>query len=309
MPDSSSVSELLAGIRAGNIRALARGITLVENNLPPAGKMLRALTRTDATQVVGITGPPGAGKSTLVNALLELWVAAGKKIAVLAVDPSSPFNFGALLGDRVRMSKFYTNPLVYIRSFASRGSLGGLHPALLQVTDLVKEGGFDVILVETVGVGQSEVEIAGLADCTVVALVPEAGDEIQAMKQGVLEIADIFVVNKGDRPGADGMVKRLRNMAHERMRLQGETPVLKTVASKGEGIEALAAAILKELARQDKDISRKALLLTDKLLQYLAAREMRRYSRPAIEATIKSGLAAGRFNLYRLADEFSETKA
>ena len=308
MPEFTS-SKLLAGIRAGNIRALAQGITLVENNLPPASEMLRDLQHTATTQVVGITGPPGAGKSTLVNALLEVWVAEGKKIAVLAVDPSSPFNFGALLGDRVRMSTFYTNPLVYIRSFASRGSLGGLHPSLLQVTDLVKEGGFDVILVETVGVGQSEVEIAGLADCTVVALVPEAGDEIQAMKQGLLEIADIFVVNKGDRPGADGMVKRLRNMAHERGKADGETPVLKTAASKNEGVAELAAAIVAQLARQDKDTSRKALLLTDKLLQYLAAREMARYSRPAIEAAVKSGLSAGKFNLYRLADSFMETKA
>jgi LAO/AO transport system kinase len=308
VPEFTS-SELLAGIRAGNIRALAQGITLVENNLPPASEMLRSLQHTATTQVVGITGPPGAGKSTLVNALLEIWVAAGKKIAVLAVDPSSPFNFGALLGDRVRMTKFYTNPLVYIRSFASRGSLGGLHPALLQVTDLVKEGGFDVILIETVGVGQSEVEIAGLADCTVVTLVPEAGDEIQAMKQGLLEIADIFVVNKGDRPGADGMVKRLRNMAHERMRTNHETPVFKTVASKEEGISALAEAIVAELARQDKDTSRKALLLTDKLLQYLAAREMARYSRSAREAAVTRGLSDGHFNLYRLADSFMETKS
>ncbi len=302
MPVSSSF--LLAGIRAGNIRALARAITLVENGLPPAGELLRNLQHTAATQVVGITGPPGAGKSTLVNGLLEVWVSAGKKTAVLAVDPSSPFNFGALLGDRVRMSKFYTNPLVYIRSFASRGSLGGLHPALLQVTDLVKEGGFDVILIETVGVGQSEVEIAGLADCTVVALVPEAGDEIQAMKQGILEIADLFVVNKGDRPGADAMVKRLRNMAQERMGAGGETPVLKTVAATGAGLAELAAAILEQLARQDKDTSRKASLLTDKLMQYLAAQEMARYSRKALEEAVKAGLAAGGFNLYRLADHF-----
>lgn len=153
--------------------------------------------------MIGITGPPGAGKSTLTDALIGEMVRAGNKVAVLCVDPSSPFNMGALLGDRIRMSEWYTNPNVFIRSLATRGSLGGLHPKIVEITELLKAASFDYILVETVGVGQSEVEIAGLADVTIVVLVPESGDDIQVMKAGLMEIADLYIVNKSDRPGAD----------------------------------------------------------------------------------------------------------
>src|SRR5678810_1468760 len=166
----------------------------------------------------------------------------------LCVDPSSPFNLGSLLGDRIRMSKWYDNPNVFIRSLATRGSLGGLHPKIIEITELMKAAAFDLIIVETVGVGQSEVEIAGLADITVVVVVPEAGDEVQTMKAGLMEIADIFVVNKADRPDADQFVKNLRLMLAPTFSTHyNEVPVLKTVASQKEGIRELLEIILHQL--------------------------------------------------------------
>ncbi len=198
-------------IRNGNSKTLARCISCIENEVPGYEDLLQELPAS-TTPVIGITGPPGAGKSTLVDALIGTLVAAGKSVAVLCVDPSSPFNLGALLGDRIRMSEWYNNPLVFIRSLATRGSLGGLHPKIIEISDLVKTAPFDYLIIETVGVGQSEVEIAGLADATVVVVVPEAGDEVQTMKAGLMEIADIFVVNKSDRPDADMFVKNLRLM-------------------------------------------------------------------------------------------------
>lgn len=189
-------------IAQGNFRALARGLTLVENELEPASSLLKEMQINQQVPVIGITGPPGAGKSTLVNAIVSHLVEAGKRIAVLAVDPTSPFNFGSLLGDRIRMAQQFNKPNVYIRSIATRGSLGGISAKTLEMVDLIRSSNFDLILVETVGVGQSEVEIAGLADKTMVVLVPESGDEIQNIKSGLMEIAQAFVVNKADREGA-----------------------------------------------------------------------------------------------------------
>ncbi|MEJ7678975.1 MAG: methylmalonyl Co-A mutase-associated GTPase MeaB [Segetibacter sp.] len=195
--------ELLTGILNGSYRSLARAISLVENKAAGYIQILSQSPASSDSAVIGITGPPGAGKSTIADALIGEIVAANKKVGVLCVDPSSPFNFGALLGDRIRMNKWYNNANVFIRSLANRGSLGGLHPSIIEITDVMKAFGFDYIIVETVGVGQSEVEIAGLADTTVIVLVPEAGDEVQTMKAGLMEIGDIFVVNKADRPDAD----------------------------------------------------------------------------------------------------------
>jgi LAO/AO transport system kinase len=196
----------------GDIKSLARCISLVENEAPGYETFMQSLNTSNKGQIIGITGPPGAGKSTITDALIGAFTADNKKVAVLCVDPSSPFNLGALLGDRIRMSEWYNNPNVYIRSLASRGSLGGLNPKIIEISEIIKAADFDIVIIETVGVGQSEIEIAGLADVTVVVLVPESGDEIQTMKAGLMEIADIFVVNKSDREGADAFINTLKQM-------------------------------------------------------------------------------------------------
>ena len=220
--------QLKNDLQKGNFTTLARCISLIENEISGYEELLASLPSSD-NSVIGITGPPGAGKSTIADALIGLIVEQKKKVAVICVDPSSPFTRGALLGDRIRMSQWYNNPNVYIRSLATRGSLGGLHPKIIEISDLLKFTGFDFIIVETVGVGQSEIEIAGLADLTIVTIVPEAGDEIQAMKSGLMEIADIFVVNKADRPGADLLVNNLRSMLSPAFSFhKHDVPVIKT---------------------------------------------------------------------------------
>src|SRR3954470_1466979 len=235
---------IINDIQQGKIKPIARAISMIENETEGFEELLQSLPPNSASNVIGITGPPGAGKSTLVDALIGQLKSGGKKIAVLCVDPSSPFNLGAVLGDRIRMSNWYTSPDVFIRSLATRGSLGGLHPKIIEITHLLQAAGFDYILVETVGVGQSEVEIAGLADVTVVVVVPEGGDEVQTMKAGLMEIADIFVVNKADRPGADEFIKNLQLMlAPAFHHTKNAIPLLKTVASQKEGITVLMNAI------------------------------------------------------------------
>src|SRR6185295_4922148 len=220
-----------------------KAITIVENDLEGSEKLLEAISIRNIP-LIGITGPPGAGKSSLVNSLISQLLSAkpssGKKnfkIGVVTVDPTSPFNFGSLLGDRIRMSQHFNHPDVFIRSLATRGSLGGLSEKIAEVTDLMKSAPFDFLFVETVGVGQSEVEIAGLADTTIVVLVPEAGDEVQTMKAGLMEIADIFVVNKADHVDADRFVKNLKTLTASPALSKGkersrnwQIPIVKTVA-------------------------------------------------------------------------------
>jgi len=236
--------QLLDQLVQGDIKALARSISFVENEQPGHLQLMQALPAKEA-KIIGITGPPGAGKSTLVDGLIKELIDREKKVAVLCVDPSSPFNLGAVLGDRIRMSTWYTHPQVYIRSLATRGSLGGLHPKVLEITDLLKAAGFEYIIVETVGVGQSEIEIAGLADTTVVVVVPEGGDEVQTMKAGLMEIADVFVVNKSDRPGADVFVNNLRLMLAPAFHShQHEVAIVKTIASQQKGIDELFQKII-----------------------------------------------------------------
>ncbi len=279
---------------AGDFKALARCISLVENEVEGYEAFLGNLPAGNGT-VVGITGPPGAGKSTLTDALIENWVMQGNKVGVICVDPSSPFNLGALLGDRIRMSDWYNDPAVFIRSLATRGSMGGLHPKIIEVTDIMKAAGFQKIIVETVGVGQSEIEIAGLADTTVVVLVPEAGDEVQTMKSGLMEIADIFVVNKADRPGASAFLKNLRQMlAPAFHQHKQETPVLKTVASKKEGITELATAIDGHHTSQNAE--KKNWLLAEKAYQLIKNARMKNVNKELLKKEIES--KKGRINLY-----------
>jgi LAO/AO transport system kinase len=287
--------QLKHDIEAGSIKALARCISLVENEIPGYDDLLESLPHI-SVPVIGITGPPGAGKSTLTDALIGSMVAQNKKVAVLCVDPSSPFNMGALLGDRIRMSQWYDNSNVFIRSLATRGSLGGLHPKIIEITDILKFARFDFVIVETVGVGQSEIEIAGLADVTIVTIVPEAGDEIQTMKAGLMEIADIFVVNKADRPGADAFVNNLRLMlAPAFSNHKMEIPVLKTVASKKEGINELFQAI-EQVLLQQKVNDKKKWLLAEKAYHLIQQKRMKDISKVALKEQITT--AGNNFNLY-----------
>lgn len=291
-------------IKEGNFKALARAISLVENEVVGYEQFLSDLPN-NGTAVIGVTGPPGAGKSTLVDALISHWVAEGKKLAILCVDPSSPFNLGALLGDRIRMNEWYNNPNVFIRSLATRGSLGGLHPHIIEITALLQASVFDYIIVETVGVGQSEIEIAGLADTTVVVVVPEAGDEVQTMKAGLMEIADLFVVNKSDRPDSDVFVRNLRSMLSQGAHLEHDIAVLKTVASTREGIDALAAAI--ELHQQHLKVSDKKIwLLTERVYQLIQKKKMKGIEKSMIKNAIAAKFQDPNFNLFDFAKKYND---
>ncbi len=290
--------ELLAEIRKGNTKALARGISFIENEQPGYEDMLRSLPAS-STKIIGITGPPGAGKSTLVDGLIGELLQGGKKVAVLCVDPSSPFNLGAVLGDRIRMSDWYAHPGVFIRSLATRGSMGGLHPKILEISDLMKVFGFDHLIVETVGVGQSEIEIAGLADVTVVVVVPEAGDEVQTMKAGLMEIADLFVVNKADRPGADLFVNNLKQMlAPAYSHHYREVPVLKTTASQKEGIHELADLLQRELQKSHLT-EKKFWLLAERAWYLIEQKRMRGVDKATLRKEIEAVYPSGGFNLYQ----------
>lgn len=239
-----SVAGLIAGARAGEQRDIARLISRIEDGANDAREAMRVLAGfAGRAHVIGVTGAPGVGKSTTTSALVTAIRARGNRVAVLAVDPSSPFSGGALLGDRIRMQQHATDEGVFIRSMASRGHLGGLAATTPQVIRVLDAAGFDAVIIETVGVGQSEVEIAATADSSIVLIAPGMGDSIQAAKAGILEIGDIFVVNKADRDGADTTVRELRNMIALGQHDGWRPPVLKTVASIGEGVDAVLAAI------------------------------------------------------------------
>ncbi|MEW1721917.1 methylmalonyl Co-A mutase-associated GTPase MeaB [Streptomyces sp. NPDC093109] len=249
---TQDVPELVARAREGRPRAVARLISLVEGASPQLREVMAALAPlAGSAYVVGLTGPPGVGKSTSTSALVSAYRRAGRRVAVLAVDPSSPFSGGALLGDRVRMSEHASDPGVYIRSMATRGHLGGLAWAAPQAIRVLDAAGCDVILVETVGVGQSEVEIASQADTSVVLLAPGMGDGIQAAKAGILEIGDVYVVNKADRDGADATARELNHMlglGEARGPGDWRPPIVKTVAARGEGIDEVVEALEKHRA-------------------------------------------------------------
>lgn len=298
-------NNLLQQIQHNNVKALARAISLIENEYQGYEDFLKLLPFS-GKKIIGITGPPGAGKSTIVDCLINEFAANNNRVAVLCIDPSSPFTQGALLGDRIRMNDWYNNPNVYIRSLASRGSLHGLHPKIIEITDVLKAAPFDVIIIETVGAGQVETEIARLADTSVVVLVPEAGDEIQNMKAGLMEIADIFVVNKADRPEADRFVKNLRAMLPLSLQeKQKNAPVLKTVATEKKGIKELFEAIIKHQQTETGKL-KNFMLQAEKVYKLIEQKRMRDIDVTKLAAEIEKLSAEDNFSLYRFAETFGK---
>ncbi len=295
------LQNIITEIGEGNFLALARGISLIENEVTGYEHILEEASFS-STPIIGITGPPGAGKSTITNGLIEHLLTLDKRVAVICVDPSSPFNLGAILGDRIRMGDWYGDPRVYIRSVATRGALGGLSAKIIEITDLLRMAPFDYIIVETVGIGQSEIDIAGLADVTVVTLVPESGDEVQAMKSGMMEVADVFAVNKTDRPGAETFVKNLKAMIMPNSALGKIIPVVKLVASKNEGIETLFSEI-KICIAQPRDSKRKQIMLAEKAWQLLQQKKMAVYNKQDLISKIEARMSDADFNIYRLVEE------
>jgi len=246
---ATATGDLVARARAGDKRSLARLVSVVENDDPGAAEILRTLyADTGRAQVVGVTGPPGGGKSTLVNNLAGAYRERSSRVAVVAVDPSSPFSGGAILGDRIRMRERFLDEGIFIRSMASRGHAGGLARATARVVNVLDALGTDVVLVETVGVGQEEVDVIGVADTVCLVTVPGLGDDIQAIKAGILEIADVLVVNKADRPGADETVRDLAQMLSLAKDHPWKPPIIRTSARSGEGTRELVDAIEKHRA-------------------------------------------------------------
>lgn len=282
--------------KPADFRSLARTLTRVENDLPGSGEILKSLKLNGDVRVIGITGPPGAGKSTIVNGLINQLCSEGKRIAVIAIDPTSPFNLGSLLGDRIRMMEQFNKPNVYIRSLATRGSLGGLSAKTIEMVDVLKAAGFDYILVETVGVGQSEVEIVGLADITIVVLVPEAGDEIQSIKSGLMEIADVFVVNKADREGADTFANNLKKLVQQK---HIDVPVVKTIADRGEGLADLLNALKQHMKAENQ---LKPYLLSEKAWRLIQQKRMADIDKKKLQQEIAEASKTSDFNLYRFVE-------
>jgi LAO/AO transport system kinase len=308
------IENLVVRVRQGQPRAVARLISLIEDGAPELRAVAAALARdTGRAQVVGITGPPGVGKSSTVSVLVTALRAAGKKVGVLAVDPSSPFSGGALLGDRVRMQEHFTDSGVFIRSMATRGHLGGIAWATPQALRVLAAAGCAEVLVETVGVGQSEVDVMALADTTVVLLAPGTGDGIQAAKAGILEVADVFVVNKADREGTDQAVRELKGViALGRQGIVGPSwrpPVIRTVATEAEGIDELLAAVdeHREWMRSHGELEARRQRRAEAEVEAIALAQLRGKLSDVLRGSALPGLAkrvvAGELDVYRAADE------
>jgi LAO/AO transport system kinase len=299
-----NIESLLNLLKSGDFKTIGRCITIVENDLQGSDSLLTSININKNVPIIGITGPPGAGKSSLVNGLLGELLAEGKRIGILAVDPTSPFNLGSILGDRVRMSEHFNNPNVYIRSIATRGSLGGLSAKIIEITDIMRSANFDIILIETVGVGQSEIEIVGLADITVLVLVPEAGDEIQQLKSGVMEIADVFAINKADRPGADVYLSNLFSFLNTASSEDKQAQVVKTVAIKNEGIKELLVACRLMLSQQRQEF--KTYLLTEKAYKLIQNERMKAIHKNDLKASLEQAYKEEQFNLYTFVKAFMQ---
>lgn len=297
------ITTLLSRLQEGNIASLARAISLVENESEGYEQLLTDLIPRNMP-VIGITGAPGAGKSSLLNALITVYRHSGKKIGVLAVDPTSPFSHGSLLGDRIRMPLHYNDPAVFIRSLATRGALGGLSLKAAAITDIMRGFDFDLIFIETVGVGQSELEIAALADSVLLVLGPESGDQVQVIKSGIMEIADLFVINKADREGADRLYRSLQELIHERAE-QTAVAILKTIATTGTGIEELVTqiALIPPLKNQDRILFRNV----ERAYQLIASARMQGLSRLKLSSAITVAMAGPDFNIYKFAAGFQLT--
>jgi LAO/AO transport system kinase len=288
MADVAKSAPLAERLLAGDKRALARAITLIESDDPAGWELVREVyPRTGKARIVGFTGPPGVGKSTLIGALTAELRKSDRAVAVLSIDPSSPFTQGALLGDRVRLSDHFLDPGVFIRSMASRGALGGLSEAALQVALVMDAAGKDDVLIETVGVGQAEIDIVDHADTIVLALMPGSGDSIQALKAGVMEIPDVIVVNKADHPMTDTMVREVRGVLALSQDPEGwKVPILRTEAARGEGVEELATRIDEHRAfieAQGTLAERRARNLRSEVLGIATARMRRQLESTAAE--------------------------
>lgn len=285
-----------------DFKSLARAISLVENNTAQ-GKDIMLSIKPNKIPIIGITGPPGAGKSTLLNAIIGELLASEKKIGLVLIDPSSPFHFGALLGDRLRMSHHFTHPNIFIRSVASRGSLGGLSEKIIEITEVMKAYPFDYIFVETVGVGQSEVEIAGVADTTVVVLVPESGDSIQAMKAGLMEIADIFVINKFDRPGAETFHNSLSLQLH--INGKEHIPILDTIASESNGIKELVAKIEQPYSH-DENMNRRIQMAAEKAYRMIQQQKMLDFDKGLLKQKIAEAITSEDFSIVKFVSTYKQ---
>lgn len=288
----------------GNRKTLARCISLVENETAGYHDLLSSLYINRSIPLTGITGPPGAGKSTLLNSIIKELLKQNDKsqIAIIAVDPTSPFTKGSLLGDRLRMSEHFNDERVYIRSLATRGALGGLAAKTVEITDVLRAAKFDYIFVETVGVGQSEVEIASLADTTVVVMIPESGDDIQALKAGIMEIADIFVINKSDREGADRMMKYIHSALHEKPLSNWQIPVIKTVAVKGEGIAELIDKI--KTHQQHRQPEARIAMMSEHAYRIIQNQRMQNVSIKKLREELNAQIETAGFNIYKFTKEY-----